>query len=77
MESLDINNLINKFNPYDEVEIKLDSDNIFIKSYIYEINNDDKKYLIYNTLTDKFEYIDYSFEKNMYLISQNEIYLFV
>lgn len=69
-------NIQNKFNIYDYVEIKLEPENIFIKTYIYQVDTNDKKYQIYNELNNKFELVDFSFEKNINLINNSKIYSF-
>lgn len=71
ISNLSIN--INRFNLYDNVDIKIEPDNIYINSYIYEVNNQDKTYKIYNGIINKFVYIDFSEESNMILKTNQKI----
>jgi hypothetical protein len=72
----DVDNGINKFNLYDNIEIKLDPENIYINTYIYEINEKEKKYKIYNELYEKFDYINFSCEPNIKLKNNFSHYVF-
>lgn len=65
-----------KFKLYDYVEIKMFPDNIFIKSYIYEINESTMGYKIYNELKGKFEEINDNDNINLVLKKNNKYYKF-
>ena len=46
---------------YDKIEVKLEPSNIHIQTYIYEIDEINKKYKVYNDIEKKFEMIDFNF----------------
>ena len=78
MTEINNDNIIleNKLNIYDEIEIKLEQERVFIKTYIYQIDLDEKKYLIYNELNDKFEKIDFSYQSNIKLVVSSNSFKF-
>jgi hypothetical protein len=58
------NNCITKIKIFDNVNIKLEEENLYITSYIYEVDDLNKKYKIFHNLKNKFDYVDFNTDLN-------------